>query len=167
MITRLTTVYGHLHWIKVDLLPERLLDYQSDLTPFEKYAIIKRAEGNPLFLLALAEHVNLEKSSVQAHDLPETIEAILQSNISGLGDRKNLIQNAAVIGRHFTKNHLMFLLGNSSEVEIEIEFLVKNGTFQLDGIGYRFSHALVRDAAYNMLSSTTRRQLHAKYAKAI
>ena len=158
---------------KLDLPPlsqgaaERLLDYQSDLTPFEKYTIIKRAEGNPLFLLALAEHVNLEKSSGQAHDLPETIEATLQSNISGLGDRKNLIQNAAVIGRHFTKNHLMFLLGNSSEVEIEIEFLVKNGTFQLDGIGYRFSHALVRDAAYNMLSSTTRRQLHAKYATAI
>lgn len=158
---------------RIDLPPlstdgaAHLLEFHSELTPAQKDAIIMRAEGNPLFILALAEHVQAHHDQWTNLELPTTIEATLQSNIDGLGRMKSTVQFASIIGRHFSIDHLKLLADRTPEIDENIENLLKNGIFQQDKSGYRFSHALIHDAAYNMLSNKAKRALHQKLAQGL
>jgi predicted ATPase len=81
-------------------------------------------------------------------------------------------QLGAVIGREFSRD-LLAMVAAMPEVELQrcLERLVAVGllhrTTSLGREAYSFAHALVRDAAYDSLLRSRRRQLHARVAQAL
>lgn len=128
--------------------------------------IIALAEGNPLFLRTL---VNLLRR-VGRRDgmLPPSIEATFQGVINSLGAARELLLLAAVVGRTFRREEVTWLApGREREVAGRLETFARNGIIERDGKGWRFSHVLISDAAYNMIPVTRRRSLHRQFAEAL
>ena len=129
------------------------------------------AEGNPLFL----EHM-LALADDDAADVgvPPTIQALLSARIDRLPPtERGVIQRAAVQGRVFSRRALAELLSNEERVTLdevlpalERRQLVRPDHGALGGDdGFRFAHALIRDAAYGFLPKEARSQLHERLAR--
>ena len=141
------------------------LETFPELSTTRQDEIIHAAEGNPLFLLALAEHARQLGNKADALPLPPTIEATFQAIINNLGPLKEVVQCASIIGRHFDPEHLALLLPQHADIEDQLGFLTINGTLQKRGDGLAFNHILLRDAAYEMFPGKRRRALHLKFAE--
>lgn len=143
--------------------------------------IVGRADGVPLFLEELTSTV-LEAaegagSGVAPPDganslrpsIPQTLRASLLARLDRLGPARELAQVGAAIGREFTYE-LLRLLAPDTEAELRanLDHLVASGLVRRRGVpplaSYEFKHALVRDAAYDVLSRPTRRQMHGRIA---
>jgi class 3 adenylate cyclase/tetratricopeptide (TPR) repeat protein len=127
-----------------------------------------RGAGNPLFLQELAVAAGDEETE----ELPETVEALLATRIDGLapGDRA-LLRWASVLGPSFHSTEIRAVLAGdataSSDDEVWdrlAEFVERDPTV---AAGFRFRHALIRDAAYEGLSFRRRRELHGRVAEVI
>lgn len=147
-----------------DAAARQALATYDDLSQDRKAAMIMAAEGNPLFLLALAEHARQMGHAADERPLPQTIEATFQALINGLGPLKDVVQSAAVLGRVFDPEHLALLMPDRTGLEDEIRVLTINGTFNKRRNGLAFDHVLLRDAAYEMLPGKRRRALHLQFA---
>ena len=132
----------------------------SGLSHTQQQAIVARSEGNPLFLLALAEGVDRSQADNPAAELPANIEATLQAAIENLGGLKFLVQRAAILGRHIAPAHLALLTELQGDFSVKFDYLTLSGVFEKHGDGYRFAHILIRDAAYNMLTKKQKKSLH-------
>jgi len=133
----------------------------TPLSESELAALTERAAGNALFIRELAV-------SPAADDaLPETVEALLTNRIDTLhpSDRL-LLRHASVIGSSFDLDLLTETLADDSagpeQWERLADFVDWEGPLRL-----RFRHDLVRAAAYDGLSFTRRRELHARVGEAI
>ncbi len=123
--------------------------------------VVATAQGNPLFLRALAMHAGQTRAEdPKGRSLPQTVEAALQSLIASLEDDRELIANAAICGRVFRREHLAMLVPEDAHTADRLAFLVINGIFDVVPEGYSFSHVLTRDAAYAMIPPTHRASLH-------
>src|SRR5207247_991469 len=93
--------------------------------------ILARAEGVPLYavetvrmlldrgLLAREGDVYRPTGPIEALDVPETLQALVAARLDGLGpEERRLLQDAAVLGKSFTKAGLAALSG-VDEVELE------------------------------------------------
>jgi predicted ATPase/class 3 adenylate cyclase len=127
----------------------------------ELAAITERSGGNPLFLQQLA--------ASETEELPETVEATLAARIDRLdpGDRA-LLRWASVLGTSFSGEVITTVLnGDASEADAEAwdrltEFVERDP--DVAG-GFRFRHALIRDAAYDGLPYRRRQELHERVAR--
>jgi class 3 adenylate cyclase/tetratricopeptide (TPR) repeat protein len=147
------------------------------LEPLKRF-LIERTGGIPLFLeesvRALAETGDLNghpagyhaTKSISELKIPETIEALLTSRIDRLAPLdKRLLQAAAVVGYQVPLSVLQ-AVGNLAPEPLRealkrllaSEFLYETSLFP--DIEYTFKHALMHDAAYQMLSADRRRTLH-------
>ena len=134
----------------------------------------QRTEGNPFFIEQiiryLREEGKLEKGGngwqitgkETIETLPTDISAILIARLDRLNrEVREVIQTASVIGREFELRLLSKML---REDETLIEKIDLGGETKilsaLTEIRYIFSHALLRDAAYNMQLETKKRALH-------
>ena len=133
------------------------------VTPDRRAAIervVETGAGNPLFLEELAGSIDTVDG-----ELPPTVRAAITARIDALPpDARTALLHASVMGQSFWRD-------------------VVAGTAQIDDVGgalgalthlglvqplasttgheeYMFKHALVRDAAYDMLPRSTRRVLH-------
>ncbi|WP_371170754.1 AAA family ATPase [Aliiroseovarius sp. 2305UL8-7] len=140
------------------------LEAFPDLSPARRDEITRAAEGNPLFLLALAEHARQLGNKSDALPLPPNIEATFQAIINNLGPLKEVVQCASVLGRQFDPNHVALLLPDNAGIDDQLRFLTINGTMLKRPDGLAFNHILLRDAAYEMLPGKRRRALHLKFA---
>jgi class 3 adenylate cyclase/tetratricopeptide (TPR) repeat protein len=134
------------------------------LDAHQRRALLRRAEGNPLFLVELARATNATGSP---ESLPDTLEPLLAAQVDRLAptDRRTL-RAAAVLGTRFQKEQLARVL--EGDVQIDEEQWARLSQFLLEEADELvFAHALVRDAAYEGLSFRQRRQLHARAAEAI
>jgi DNA-binding SARP family transcriptional activator/tetratricopeptide (TPR) repeat protein len=130
--------------------------------------IVEAAEGNPLFLEQLVA-VGTEDEA-----LPPTIHAVLAARIDRLehGERA-LLQRASVEGRTFHAGALRELLPEAEQptmsqhlVGLVRKQLIRVDRPQLPGEdAFRFSHALVREAAYEGLSKELRAELHERLGR--
>jgi hypothetical protein len=132
--------------------------------------IADRAEGNPLFVEQLV-------AVGAGHDdgcLPASIQAVLAARIDRLGDdERMLLQRAAVEGRTFHVGMLATLLpedqrNTMSSVLVALARKGLIGADRPDLAGedaFRFTHALIREAAYQGLSKLLRARLHAGVAE--
>lgn len=130
-----------------DLIEDRS---PSPVLSYEVHALAERAGGNPLFLLSLLETVGSDS------ELPATIEGLLAARIDQLahGDRNDL-RRIAVLGVTPDSDVAAALIGRDVDVG---RF---SGLLSTEGDGsIRFSHALVRDAAYEGLPYRHRREAH-------
>jgi DNA-binding SARP family transcriptional activator/tetratricopeptide (TPR) repeat protein len=130
--------------------------------------IVETAEGNPLFLEQLVA------VGEEGEALPPTIHAVLAARIDRLepGERAVLLR-ASVEGRTFHAGALRELLPESEQptmsqhlVGLVRKQLIRVDRSQLPGEdAFRFSHALVREAAYEGLSKQLRAELHERLGR--
>ncbi|XYH95857.1 protein kinase domain-containing protein [Sorangium sp. So ce1128] len=126
--------------------------------------LVDRADGNPFYL---EEQVRAVAAGHGA-DLPETVLAMVQARIEALdAEARRVLRAASVFGQAFWPSGVSALLGGAgvtrwlAELERR-EVIHRRGPGRLRGeVEYRFRHALVREAAYGMLTESDRRLGHA------
>ena len=121
--------------------------------------VVAAAEGNPLFAEQLLSHALEQGGAVEA---PPTLEALLAARVDGLdASERAVLGAAAVIGEEFSLAEFGELLPEAPNLAT----LVRRDLVRPEGDEtFRFSHALVRDAAYAALLKRTRAELHESYA---
>jgi predicted ATPase/class 3 adenylate cyclase len=143
--------------------------------------ILTRTDGVPLFVEELTKSI-LESGelteagdhyeyggSARAVTIPATLRDSLMARLDRLGSAKETAQFAAVIGREFSHTMLAAIVFRKEQLAetllrlIEAELVFRRGI--APNASYVFKHALVRDAAYDSLLTSTRRQLHARIAQ--
>jgi predicted ATPase/class 3 adenylate cyclase len=142
--------------------------------------ILARAEGIPLYavetvrmlldrgLLVQEGAVYTLTGPVEALEVPETLHALIAARLDGLSaDERRLLQDAAVLGKTFTRDALAALAGADADVEPLLTSLVRKEVLgvQADPRSpehgqYGFLQDLVRHVAYETLSKRDRRTRH-------
>src|SRR5262245_10884410 len=144
--------------------------------------IVAKTDGNPLFVEELTKAVLETGILVEDAEgyrldgplpplaIPETLQDSLMARLDRLAPVKEICQIGAAIGREFSYPLVRALVGRD-------ETALKQALAQLEQAGlvfrrgeppeavYNFKHALVRDAAYESLLKSRRRQLHSSIAK--
>ena len=123
--------------------------------------IVEQSAGNALFL----EELIRAAAEKETGDRPDTVLAMLQARIGRLetGPRR-AVEAASVFGQTFWRGGVLALLGphvDGQAVDTWLDTLVHAETVERrprtrfpNDIEYCFRHALVRDAAYTLLSPT-------------
>jgi class 3 adenylate cyclase/tetratricopeptide (TPR) repeat protein len=120
--------------------------------------LISRAGGNPLFLKQLLLHRDQDNS----RGVPGTIQSLVQATIDKLEPNdKQLIQAASVIGQSVDPSLMEEAFGFKLA---DTNALVEQNLLRPRGQDYLFVHALIRDAVYESLLGSTRKELHRKAA---
>jgi class 3 adenylate cyclase/tetratricopeptide (TPR) repeat protein len=129
--------------------------------------VMYAAEGNPLFLEQLVA-MRADDPGVRT---PPTIQALLAARIDGLPARdRRVIEAASIEGRGFHRGAVRALVDQKRSVDAALAALVDRELIRPDRselpgeTGYRFTHILVRDAAYDLLPKRRRAELHVAYA---
>jgi class 3 adenylate cyclase/tetratricopeptide (TPR) repeat protein len=130
--------------------------------------VMYAAEGNPLFLEQLVA-MRADDPGVRT---PPTIQALLAARIDALPAReRRVIEAAAIEGRGFHRGAVRALVDQKRSVDAALSALVERELIHPDRAelpgetGYRFTHILVRDAAYDLLPKRRRADLHVAYAE--
>jgi class 3 adenylate cyclase len=146
------------------VLLQRLLD-RPVLDAEAQQAVLKRAEGNPLY----AEEYARMLSEHEGGDLPlpETVQGLIAARIDGLAPaEKALLQDASVIGKVFWPG----ALDDSDDRVLHSlerkEFIRRDRHSSIAGeTQYAFLHALVRDVAYGQIPRAERAEKHRRVAE--
>lgn len=145
----------------------RELDHDGSITQAQRSAIVRRAEGNPLFAEELALLAR-QAASADLLTLPSSLNESLLARLDELGPARHVAQAAAVLGRDFDRAVLGEVVDMApSALEGALAALAQAGLVHglADrGATHGFKHALVRDAAYRSLLRAPRQALHARAA---
>jgi class 3 adenylate cyclase/tetratricopeptide (TPR) repeat protein len=146
--------------------------------------ILSRTDGVPLFVEELTRTVlesdvlvdegrsyELSDSLLDAA-IPSTLHDSLATRLDRLGPVREVAQMASAIGREFTVELLVHATGmGRDELAPALDTLQRSGLIQradvAAGDAFMFKHALVRDAAYESMLRSRRRELHARLARAL
>jgi DNA-binding SARP family transcriptional activator len=130
--------------------------------------IIDRTDGVPLFVKELSRHM-LESGPLPTSAIPAKLRAVLSVRLQRLGAVRKLALVGSVIGRRFSRELVAAVLDTELPCLDEAldrltasRLMSRRGTPPDDS--YAFTHALVCDAAYDMVLKDERRRLHSKIA---
>jgi tetratricopeptide (TPR) repeat protein len=146
---------------------EKLIREVLENVPDQTVAsIVERAAGNAFFLEELIRAV----ASGDGRALPDTVLATLQARLDALGpEAKRVLRAGSVFGEVFWRGGVRTLLGGEGtnganewlDELVNREVIGKNASARIPGeTEYAFRHALVRDAAYEMLTDEDRALAH-------
>ena len=126
--------------------------------------ILSRSDGNPLFVEELSAAV-METKATAAKGVPDSLRSSLMARLDRLGGAKQTAQTCSVLGRRFARPLLTHVaVSTPAQLDSHLALLVEHDVIRpVSGAGeanYEFKHALVRDAAYESLLLSQRRQLH-------
>ncbi|HEX6663972.1 MAG TPA: AAA family ATPase, partial [Gaiellaceae bacterium] len=159
---------------------ELLGELAPDVDPATSEDIVRRAEGNPLFVEQLFRAFRegasfpLGSSSVRTVATAQLLPPALASVFVGRIDRlppevRKVTQTAAAIGRTFPKD-LLIRLVDREIVETAVSALLNAGIVAErhphPDQSWSFAHALLRDAALSTLVRSRRRELFSRVAAA-
>jgi class 3 adenylate cyclase/tetratricopeptide (TPR) repeat protein len=142
--------------------------------------ILARAEGVPLYavetvrmlldrgLLVQEGPAYRLTAPVESLEVPETLHALIAARLDGLtAEERRLLQDAAVLGKTFSKDALAALAGPAGDIQALLTSLVRKEVLgvQADPRSpehgqYGFLQDLVRHVAYETLSKRERRARH-------
>jgi class 3 adenylate cyclase/tetratricopeptide (TPR) repeat protein len=123
---------------------------------------VERAAGNPLFLDQLLRHAD-ESHAVA---VPGSIQSLVQERIDRLDPAdKAAVQAASVLGQRFQNSALAYLLDKAGYVTDRLISRLLVRPQQEGGDVFLFTHALIRDAIYDTLLRSRRRELHRRAAE--
>jgi class 3 adenylate cyclase/tetratricopeptide (TPR) repeat protein len=142
--------------------------------------ILVRAEGIPLYavetvrmlldrgLLVQDGAAYVLTGTVETLEVPETLHALIAARLDGVSsDERKLLQDAAVLGKTFTKDAVAALTGRELDVEALLVGLVRKEILGVQSDPrspehgqYGFLQDLVRHVAYETLSKRERRARH-------
>ena len=136
-------------------------------------AMIERTGGVPLFVEELTRAV-LESGDArfEGREIPATLHDSLMARLDKLGPAKEVAQVGAVIGNEFSYEllHAVHPIPQA-DLERSLSSLSQAELLHVRGIApealYQFKHALVRDAAYEALLKSRRKELHRLVAQTI
>jgi len=133
--------------------------------------IVRRGDGNPFFLEELVRAACAGRSG----EVPEPILGIVQARLEAEGSEgRRVLRAAAIFGETFSRDGVALLLGGErSAVGEALEHLTDHELVNpatpavaFDGSpAFTFAHALIREAAYAMLTDEDRRLGHRLAAK--
>jgi predicted ATPase len=135
--------------------------------------VVERTSGVPLFVEELTRAM-LESGDAKltGREIPVTLHDSLMSRLDRLGPAKEIVQIGAVIGSDFSYELLHAVhpiaeenLQDSLRKLAEVELINARGI--APDATYRFKHALIRDAAYDALLKSRRKDLHLVVARTI
>ena len=154
-----------------------------DKIPSEvKEKIVKRGEGNPLFIEELLKVLIDQKliyregdswvaqKEIEVQDIPQTINEIVMGRVDLLDSiEKNILQYASVIGRIFWDKPLreafkqtmiseLSSLSDKGFVRQRVESIFE------DAKEYIFNHILIRESVYSSILKRVRKKIHADFA---
>jgi DNA-binding SARP family transcriptional activator len=133
-------------------------------------------EGNPLFVgeivRLLAAERRLEDGGAARLVIPPSVREVIGRRLRHLSDRCNrLLTLASVLGREFDLDALAGASGLEHNAILELldEALEARVVAEVPGVigRMRFSHALIRDAAYHRLPRSRQVQLHRQVGEAL
>jgi class 3 adenylate cyclase/predicted ATPase len=136
-------------------------------------AVVERTGGVPLFVEELTRAV-LESGEtiLTGREIPATLHDSLMARLDRLGAAKEAVQVGAVIGSEFSYGllHAVHPIAEG-ELQAALRKLTDAELLYVRGIApdatYQFKHALIRDAAYEALLKTRRRELHREVAQTL
>ena len=136
-------------------------------------AMVERTGGVPLFVEELTRAV-LESGDAKltGREIPATLHDSLMARLDRLGPAKEVIQVGAVIGSEFSYE-LLHAVHPIAEEDLQraLRKLTDAELLYVRGIApeatYLFKHALIRDAAYEALLKSRRKELHRLVARTI
>ncbi len=148
------------------------------------HEVVKRTDGVPLFVEELTKMVLdsgfLElvngsyelKGPLPSRAIPTTVQDSLMARLDRLGPEKTLAQFGATIGREFSYDVLQAVSQiDEKTLQRDLECLIRADLVTQNGspprATYVFKHALIRDAAYESLLKSTRRQYHQRIAEVL
>lgn len=154
-------------------LPDRLID-----------RIAERSDGVPLYVEELTRTVSRARPRAQqrrsivgaATDpsllIPDSLRDALVERLDRLATVKEAAQTAAAIGRVFPFGLLRAAYeGTEAELETALAQLEEAGIIEVESAVdervYRFKHALLQEAAYDILLKRRRRIIHQRIAEAL
>jgi len=159
-----------------------LLDgFAPGLPPDLRTQILERAEGVPLYavetvrmlldrgLLARDGDVYRPTGPIEALDVPETLHALVAARLDGLApDERGVLQDAAVLGKSFTKPGLAALSGrDDATLDALLMSLVRKEVLSVQADPrspergqYSFLQDLLKRIAYDTLSKPERKARH-------
>jgi tetratricopeptide (TPR) repeat protein len=144
--------------------------------------IVAKTDGNPLFVEELTKAVLEGDILVKDADgyrldgplpplaIPATLQASLMARLDRLAPVKEIGQIGATIGREFSYPLMREVAGrDETALKQALDKLEQGGLVFRRGEPpeaiYSFKHALVRDAAYESLLKSRRKQFHARIAE--
>lgn len=130
------------------------------------FAILRAAEGNPLFLEEIVRMVP------GATGIPSSLQGVIDARIDRLADEeRRLAGRAAVIGNVFWSGALRDLDESVEDPSatlnalIEREIIVRHETSSVEGEDeFAFKHGMFREVAYARIPKATRAALHERSA---
>src|SRR5713101_1098084 len=135
--------------------------------------VVERASGVPLFVEELTRAV-LESGNTKltGREIPVTLHDSLMARLDRLGSAKEILQLGSVIGGEFSYELLHAVHPVSDgELQGELRRLIDAELLYERGLApdatYQFKHALIRDAAYEALLKSRRKELHRLVAHTI
>jgi class 3 adenylate cyclase/tetratricopeptide (TPR) repeat protein len=132
--------------------------------------IVEAAEGNPLFVEQL---VAMRAEDGDSLEVPPTLQALLAARIDRLAEpERAVVERGSVEGRLFHRGAVSALLTEPQRTDVGAHLLtlVRKELIRPDRAvvpgddGFRFGHALIRDAAYEEIPKRQRAALHEAYA---
>jgi class 3 adenylate cyclase/tetratricopeptide (TPR) repeat protein len=168
----------------------RLLDTLLPTTPQMpqqlKALILKNAQGNPLFIEAVAHslienYLTLDEESGAYHaradlatvEVPDSVNRVIMSRIDRLDESsRNVLKVASVIGQEFRYWLLSEIYPHrrgEGELRERLDQLSRREILEgpLPDLLYLFRHILTREVAYESLLYADRRQLHRHIGQSI
>src|SRR5262249_5082742 len=119
---------------------------------------VARAAGNPLFLEQLLRHAEASADM----GVPDSVRSLVQARLDQLDPLdRTALQVASVLGQRFSPEVLRYLL---AKPDYAPERLMAHYLVRPHGGDFLFAHAVIRDAIYDGLLKTRRRDLHCKAA---
>ncbi len=155
----------------------------GDLDASTTDAIVEASGGNPLFMeqmvSMLVDEGALKNADLSAGSgateivIPPTIQALIAARLDRLDPvERRVLGTASVVGRVFYRDAVSVLsngegaaLGSSLMTLIRRQLIEPSASDIGGQDAYRFSHALVRDAAYEGVPKHRRAILHAELAR--
>jgi predicted ATPase/class 3 adenylate cyclase len=146
--------------------------------------IVEKTDGVPLFVEEMTKAI-LESGALQEVDehyeltgslstltIPATLQDSLMARLDRLVTAKGIAQYAAVIGRQFAYPLLQAVSQvDEATLQRELGRLVEAELVYQRGVPpqatYTFKHALIQDAAYQLLLRSTRQGYHQRIAQAL
>ncbi|MDJ0975269.1 MAG: protein kinase [Planctomycetota bacterium] len=160
-----------------------LVDLVGDAATKELGALIKRADGNPLYLVELARALPAaaspaEEAPAEGADatlateivLPETLRGMLESRLDALEDEeRELLALAACVGTEFDPVLVADALEASQIGTLKLLGRIERNHALIESAGrrYRFAHHLVQETLYAELHDALREACHGSIARAL
>jgi class 3 adenylate cyclase/tetratricopeptide (TPR) repeat protein len=149
------------------------LDGGGILAPDLRARVAEAAQGNPLYTEQLVAMLADEaRAPDELLELPPTIQALLAARLDRLDpDERHVLERASVVGREFWPGAVATLGSGRDEalgpllLGLARRDLMEPAASTIPGEdGFRFRHALIRDAAYAGIPKRARADLHERFA---